>query len=162
MLLLIITFSCKNETVSLKSTIYNDHNGLSDNTVRSIAIDSLNNKWFATQSGVSKFDSQNWWNYSINSGLVDTYLLSIAIDKKGNKWIGSYYGVSKFDGTNWTQYTALNYFLPLVSSIAIDKQGNKWFGTMNNGIMMFDDIHKLYYTISDGLAGNRVNSIAID
>ena len=84
-LIVTITFSCKKETRSPGWTIYTDSNGLSSNTVSSIAIDSQNNKWFGTTTGVSKFDGKNWFNYGLSNGLADTYILSIAIDKQRNK-----------------------------------------------------------------------------
>jgi len=39
-------------------------NGLANNIVNSIAIDTLGNKWFGTWSGVSKFDGTNLTTYT--------------------------------------------------------------------------------------------------
>ncbi len=81
--------------------------GLIDNDVRSIAIDSEGNKWFGTfHGGVSKFDGKKWITYTTDDGLADNNVSSIAIDSEGNKWFGTRGGVSIFDGTNWTTYVS--------------------------------------------------------
>ncbi len=89
---------------------YTEDNGLADNNVYSIAIDSDGVKWFITNSwnekwyyyigsGVSSFDGETWTTYTKSDGLADNDVQSIAIDSEGVKWIGTYRGgVSRFDG----------------------------------------------------------------
>ena len=107
--------------------------GLVDNIVQSIAIDSEGNKWFGTSGGVSKFDGKNWTTFTTDDGLAYNEAPFIVIDPEDNKWIGyGYYakGVSKYDGTNWTTYTESDGLVDdRVLSIAVDSAGNKWFGT---------------------------------
>ena len=113
--------------------------GLIDNDVRSIAIDSEGNKWFGTTEGVSKFYGTNWTTYTTSDGLAENRVNSIAIDLEGNKWFGTTEGVSKFDGTNWTNYTTSDGLAEnWVVSIAIDSYGNKWFGT-GGGVSFLGD-----------------------
>jgi ligand-binding sensor domain-containing protein len=142
-------------------TNYNIDN--SGNSVRSIAIDTQGNIWFAGSS-LSKFDGTYWTTYP-NSGLIYHYIYAVAIDAQGNVWIGTDDGVSEFNNTNLTTYTTDNSGLTgnLVLSIAIDAQGNKWFGT-NNGVSKFDGTNWTVYNVQEGLFafGTNMQSIAID
>jgi len=167
--ILLIVIIAQNITRAQTWTTYTIANGLVNNTVNAIAIDSLNNKWFGTMNGVSMFDGTSWTNYdsiSTAGGLVNNNINAIAIDPQGKKWFatGFYYavgaqgGVSVFDGVNWTNYLTGTTVL----SIAIDAQGNKWFGTHYNGVIKFDGTNWTTYTTTDGLAENCVNAIAID
>lgn len=54
--------------------------GLVDNVVLSIAIDSLGNRWFGTSEGISRFDDTNWTSYPNDGNNVN----SIATDSEGN------------------------------------------------------------------------------
>jgi ligand-binding sensor domain-containing protein len=147
-------------------TVYKTSNsGLPNDTVFTIAIDRVGNKWIGTSGGLAKFDGVNWtvYNYS-NSGLPDNRVYAIAIDAQGNKWIGTYGGLAKFDSLNWTVYKTLSG-LPsnLVTAIAIDGGGNKWIGTYGGGLAKFDGVNwTVYNTSNSSLPNNRVYAIAID
>ncbi|MGB6340975.1 MAG: two-component regulator propeller domain-containing protein [Candidatus Aminicenantaceae bacterium] len=78
-------------------TKYISADGLADNVILSIAIDSEGNKWFGKHGGgVSKFDGANWTTYTTDDGLVDNRVLSIAMDLDGNMWFGTRAGLSFF------------------------------------------------------------------
>jgi len=143
---------------------YTTADGLADNIVLSIAIDSTGNKWFCTSEGISRFDGTNWATYTIDDGVADN-VNSMAIDSEGNKWFGTNHGVSSFDGVNWTVYDKSDGLAnDEVSSIAIDSEDNIWFayGFNGNGVSKFDGTNWTTYTASDGLANDYVSSIAID
>lgn len=144
-------------------TTYNTGNGLANNYVNAIAIDTAGVKWFGTDNGVSKFNGTNWTTYRFNDGLANNVVYSIAIDTSDVKWFGTNGGgVSKFDGTTWTTYiTTQGFNNNSVRAIAIDNTGTKWFGT-NNGVNKFDGTTWTTYTTDSGLAANEVISIAID
>ncbi|MFC1537410.1 two-component regulator propeller domain-containing protein, partial [Gemmatimonadota bacterium] len=145
-------------------TKFNSSDGLVNNHVYSIAIDSQGNKWFGTYGGVSRFDGSNWTTYTTSDGLAPSGVRAIAIDSQGNKWFGTHGGgVSKFDGTNWTAYTTADGLAHnIVKAIEIDSQGNKWFGTYGGGVSRFDGTNWTTYTEADGLADNKVFAIALD
>jgi ligand-binding sensor domain-containing protein len=110
---------------------------LISNNIRAIAVDSQNNKWVATDAGVSKFDGTRWTSYTKNEGLINDDVYSVAIDNQGIVWFGTAYGISKFDGVNWQNYLTPAGIGTYVYAIAVDKQNNKWFGT-NSGLIKFD------------------------
>ena len=148
-------------------TTYNTSNSeLAGNFVNVITIDALDNKWFGTSFGLSKFDGNNWTTYNASdSGLAGDDVEAIAIDALGNKWFGTDgWGVSKFDGTHWTTYNTSNSGLSddCVLAIAIDASGSKWFGTYS-GVSKFDGTNwDTCNTINSGLASDWVLAIAID
>ena len=56
-----------------------------------MAIDDFDTKWICTDSGLVKFDGNNWKVFTeSNSGLPYDRITTIAIDKSGNKWIGTF------------------------------------------------------------------------
>ena len=166
-LISIIILSCEKteveDTPSLKWTKYTTVDGLSNDNIHAIAIDSSDDIWVGTDYGVSKFDGVNWTNY------IDFKLqvLAIAIDKEGVKWFGTYGGsIVSFNGTTWKYYnndeSLSNCNVSnIVISIAIDSIGNKWFGTAN-GVAKYDGVNWTSYSMSDGLVNDLVASIEID
>jgi ligand-binding sensor domain-containing protein len=147
-------------------TIFNSQNSqLPINTVRAIAIDSLNRKWVGTDYGLAVFDETNWTIYQTsNSGLPDNAIRSIAFDNNGAAWIGTINGgVAKFDGTNWTVYDQFNSPLPSqqINAVAFDSSNNKWIGT-TSGLVKFDDTNwTVWDNTNSALVSNNIQTIAI-
>lgn len=158
LMILLAVLSCNKEDELPAGMInYTTKNGLFDNYVNNIVVDTKGNVLVGCGSafsedghyegGLSKFDGQKWVTYHVSDGLAMDWILSMAMDQQGVCWIGTNgKGVSKFDGTHWTTYTRAdglsnNY----VSSVAVDKQGNKWFGSY--ALNKFDGTHwKTYGT----------------
>jgi len=88
------------------SATYRQKDGLFNNFVRDIAIDSKGTMWFGnydvyTQDpGISKKSSTGWKWYSITDGLINAQLKRIAVDKSDRIWIATAAGVSKFTDAN--------------------------------------------------------------
>jgi len=130
--------------------------GLANNIVRNVMIDSKSNIWFGTDGGgVSKYDGTTWTTYTTEDGLADNIVLGIAEDSEGNLWFVTWGGgVCKFDGDNWTTYTsAEGLALNLVHSVFEDSEGNFWFGT-ERGVSKFDGTTWTTYNTKDGLVNN--------
>ncbi len=143
--------------------IFTIEDGLADNNVTKIAIDSSHNKWFGTVNGVSKFDGKHWINYTEEDGLVSNNIHTLCIGPDGKKWFGTNYGVSCFNDTNWITYTesdglADNY----IKTIAIDSEGSKWFGTYGSGVSKLTDTTWTTYTKYDVLLDNYITEIVIE
>ena len=83
-------------------TTYTTEDGLIDNRVWGIAVDSLNNKWFATfREGVSMFDGKKWFSYTEKDGLAFRVCSSLAVDRDGSVWIATEEGVSVLKPANF-------------------------------------------------------------
>ena len=133
---------------------YKIEEGLADDFVVKIEIDSEDNIWAATLEGVSKFDGNKWISYNTtNSGLASNNVISLKIDSKGNIWFGtSDMGVSKFDGTNWTTFSEEDGLIyHWIDDITEDLNGNLWFSSNysysieKRGLSKFDGTNWMTY-----------------
>jgi len=154
-------------TATGKWTTYNTANsGLADDIVNEIEIDLQGNLWFATSSGVSRFDGSTWISYNTsNTDLEDSYIRSLGIDSSGIIWVGTNQGgAGSFDGSEWVIYTESNSGLTSNSiyEIAVDGANRKWFST-GVGLCRFDGANWIIYTAANsGLPDDGVVAITVD
>jgi hypothetical protein len=90
-------------------TKYTTINGLPDNNIRDIALDS-SGVWLGTNGGASYFNGTTFSNLNTGNGLCNNNLRSVTVDNSGNKWFGSGAsggGLSKYNSTTntFTNYT---------------------------------------------------------
>ncbi|MFH7000333.1 histidine kinase [Flavobacterium sp. FlaQc-57] len=86
--------------------------GLPNNAVRSLFLDSKNILWIGTENGVSKMENGMFTTIDESNGLGHNSCWDIAEDADENMWFASYGGgVSKFDGKNFTVFTTKNGLL---------------------------------------------------
>lgn len=106
------------------------------NDVNSIAIDSHDVIWAATESGVSRFDGKNWSNYTVAEGLPSNEILSIATTPNGVVWVGTRdAGVACFDGRKWNAFTTADGLASnRVDAIATAPNDTIWFAHWGNGV----------------------------
>lgn len=75
--------------------------GLKENDVWLVAIDSSDNVWIAygDEPGVSKFNYHNFTHFTKEDGLAHNIVNSIYVDAKGNIWFATRGGVSMLRDT---------------------------------------------------------------
>lgn len=84
--------------------------GLTDLSVRHITQDKYGFMWFATHSGVARYNGYEITSYKFNSADTTTIcsnrVESAFADKQGNVWFGTLYGFCKFNfnKNNFTRY----------------------------------------------------------
>lgn len=115
--------------------------GLSQNSVISIAQDSTGYLWLATQDGLNKYDGQSFKKYEFLftdiTNVEYSDLGKVYRDKEDNLWVIPSSNIPhKYDAQTDT-------FLPLlelkdVTSMFQDLQLNFWFGTYNSGLFKKD------------------------
>ncbi len=146
--------------------------GLSQSTIFSSLQDSEGYMWFATRSGLNRYDGYKfnlYFNHPKDStSLSDDGTNSLYEDRNGNLWIGTIYGnINRFDRMTETfvyknvsdlldvlpDQTDDFYEYPLsfsrhqkttITSIAEDKEGKLWIGTWGCGIIVIDKYFKKY------------------
>jgi len=69
---------------------YNASNGLAGSTVYDMCQDRDGFMWFATESGLSRYDGTHFKNFTVKDGLPDNEVLKIFADSKGRVWIGTF------------------------------------------------------------------------
>lgn len=90
----------------LPSKNYSTADGLPNNAIRSLFLDSTNILWIGTENGVSKMENGSFSNLDESDGLGHNSCWDISQDRNGNMWFASYGGgVSKFDGKKFTVFT---------------------------------------------------------
>ncbi len=101
------------------------------NYVFSILVDKKDHVWAGTWGGgVSRFDGEQWHNYSTNDGLVGNVVYSIAEGREGSLWFGTNKGLSRFDGTRWYSYERKDGVLSdHVYAISVVSEEEVWVGT---------------------------------
>ncbi len=65
---------------------YNVKDGLANATVYGAVQDAEGFIWFATPTGVSKFDGKRFRNYTKKDGLTDNDVIKLAADSRGRVW----------------------------------------------------------------------------
>lgn len=91
---------------------YSTTDGLPNNAVRSLFLDSKNVLWIGTENGVSRMENGSFSNLSETDGLGHNSCWDINQDINGNMWFASYGGgVSKYDGKKFTVFTTKNGLL---------------------------------------------------
>lgn len=128
---------------------YTSVQGLTNNKITAITIDSGNNLWIGTNGGgLNKFDGKNWTNYTVTQGLASDTVFSIVFDNQKNMWVGTKAGASKFNGQNWTTFTTKNSGIPAnsIRVLGSDQQNNVWFGTAST-LCRFDGKDWVRFTV---------------
>ncbi|MEM5564277.1 two-component regulator propeller domain-containing protein [Psychroserpens sp. AS72] len=115
--------------------------GLSQNSVVSIAQDSIGYMWFATQDGLNKYDGINFtfYNKQFEDVTRPTYskLGKIYVDQLGVLWIISNSGIlEKFD--NKTETFKHIQTIENASVVFQNKKKDYYIGTYGNGLYKID------------------------
>jgi hypothetical protein len=117
---------------------YSTTDGLPNNAVRSLFLDSKNVLWIGTENGVSRMENGSFSNLDETDGLGHNSCWDINQDANGNMWFASYGGgVSKYDGKKFTVFNVKNG-LPLDRVRKLFSYKNKMFIGTELGISIID------------------------
>ena len=85
---------------------YTTADGLPNDAVRALFLDSNKVLWIGTENGVSRMENGSFSTIDESDGLGHNSCWDISQDANGNMWFASYGGgVSKFDGKNFAIFT---------------------------------------------------------
>ena len=145
---------------SLRNTFTRD-NGLANEYVFSIGVDSEGYKWFGTNAGgASRYRDGVWKTYFPMHGLADYWVYSFANQHNGDLWIGTWAGVNRVNLRNMQFTTYVKELInEWVYGIAVDNQDRVWFGT-EAGISRFDGKSWKSWSHKDGLGAPNKNHLA--
>ncbi len=118
--------------------------------------------------GISRFDGDEFVNYSVKNGLENNNVQDIAEDQKGRLWLGTNSGLSSFDGKTFKNYNVSNG-LPLsaVSRMIIARDATTlWIYHTFKGMCRVDvsgdEPTFRLFTEADGLAQDHCDMIVED
>ncbi len=130
-------FSINGIGQNIPHKIFTTEQGLPGNTVYDMLQDNKGYMWFATGSGVSRFDGRHFVNFSIKDGLTDLDVLELFQDSKGRIWFLSLNGSACYwlDGKIYNEetvpYLAQVRLRSGIVSMQEDKHGTLWIGGVN-------------------------------
>lgn len=136
--------------------------GLANEYVFAIGIDSLGYKWFGTNAGgVSRYKKGKWKTYFPMHGLADYWIYSFAEQKNGSFWIGTWAGANAVDLESMQFKT---YYKELINewvyAIDVDSKDRVWFGT-EGGVSMLDGDEWRHWTHKDGMGADNTTDLPI-
>ncbi|MDQ3109407.1 MAG: histidine kinase [Bacteroidota bacterium] len=150
---------------------YTEKDGLILDWIRSATQDEAGNFWFASKSGVSKFEpgatsGKRFLNFDETNGLFYPNINTVMQDKEGKVWFGTDgKGVLKFAGETFVTYTTQDGLSSdIIMAVTEDNQKNRWFCTYGNGVCRQDPLQNSFtnYTTADGLNNNIVWTCVAD
>jgi ligand-binding sensor domain-containing protein len=143
----------------LRNTFTRD-DGLANEYVFAIFIDSQGYKWFGTNAGgTSRYRDGEWDVYFPMHGLADYWIYAFAEQKDGPLWIGTWAGANSVDLDTMKFTTYLKELInEWVYAIDIDSRERVWFGT-EGGISLFDGKTWRHWTHEDGLGAPNTDEL---
>jgi sugar lactone lactonase YvrE len=139
---------------------YTRNDGLANEYVFAVGIDSQGYKWFGTNAGgASRFKNGKWKTYFPMHGLADYWIYAFANDRDGNLWIGTWAGANLFDVKTGKFKTYVKELInEWVYGLAVDASGRVWFGT-EGGVSMYDGKRWQSWNHKDGLGAPNVKNL---
>jgi ligand-binding sensor domain-containing protein len=136
--------------------------GLANEYVFSIFVDSQDNKWFGTNGGgASRYKAGNWKTYFPMHGLADYWVYSFAEQRPGVIWIGTWNGANRLDMATGKFKTYVHQLVnEWVYGVTVDAKQRVWFGT-EGGVSMFDGKHWKSWTHKDGMGAPNEDNLPI-
>ena len=141
---------------------YTRDNGMANEYVFSIFIDSRGEKWFGTNGGgVSRYDGAKWKTYFPMHGLADYWVYSFTEQRAGTMWVGTWAGLNALDIKTGTFKTYLKELVnEWVYGLAVDSKDRVWVGT-EGGINMFDGQNWKTWTHAEGLGAPNTDNLPV-
>ena len=133
-------------------TSVTDSDGLLNNKVRSLLINTQDERWVATSDGITVLDNTNAFDMNHTTMLTlpapDTLnpIEDIEMDSQGNIWVGVYVdylvtegGVCGYNGSEWIEYQVVDGLIgPVIRAIAVDDNDDLWVAT-STGVSRLSD-----------------------
>jgi ligand-binding sensor domain-containing protein len=130
-------------------TNYTKEDGLLNNDVNRLSIDSKGNKWFLSSLGLSKFDGINWTNYTKEQISSDIYALNdLEIANEDTVYLATDNGLYWYDGIDGHTWVKNFPFYTATHDLTTDAQNNLWLVDVW-GISKFSSTFN--YITNDGL-----------
>ncbi|MCP4520186.1 MAG: SpoIIE family protein phosphatase [Cytophagales bacterium] len=137
-------------------------NGLLNDKVRCLLLDSKGGLWIGTDGGASKMNGKLFQHYTTEQGLASNKILTIFQDKSHNIWFGTKGGASELKGNQIITYTKEDGLIAnRIKAISQDYIGNIWFGT-KDGASYFNGTKFKNISEKNGLSNNRIRIIKRD
>ena len=141
---------------------YSSGNGLLDNFVSALLVDSGGDLWIGTLKGLNLLKDGRMISFTRQDGLSDNSVTSLMEDRGGHIWIGTWNGASLFSGGKFINFSTKNG-LPnnFIYSLGRDRESNIWFGT-HGGASCLTSLNIETYSTEEGLPNKMIIAIIQD
>lgn len=153
-------------------------NGLSNNTILKIMIDSKGFMWFATRDGLNRYDGYQYKIFmydpqNLETSLGNNYTVSLYEDRTGNIWVGTIEGLYVYNSEKeiFSKFsTTTNKGVGVcgkITAITGDLQGNIWIADYAHGLFQYNLTnsrlqHFGHSANKNSLSSNDITSICVD
>ena len=139
--------------------------GLPDDAICSMFIDSAQDLWIGTQTGgLSRWRQGAFATYAEAKGMPAMAAANILSDSRGDLWMGTWgQGVFRLHDGHLLRATPPG--LPVstpVRALAENQRGQVWIGTWFDGVYRYDRGAYRHYLLGTESPGNAVSSILVD
>ena len=147
--------------------VFRDSDGLPQNTIQAITLDSKGTLWIATQDGAASYDGQRWTVVDMPGHARSNFVRAIQATADGNLWFGTQAGgLHRLAEGRWS--TPLDpatrpAFARINALLALPGAGGKpvlWAGSHDGGVARLEDGAVTVFDTSAGLPANRVWGLA--
>lgn len=137
--------------------------GLADDHVRALLVDSWANIWMGTSGGgLSRFQGQPFGYYSRRQGLREQ-VYAIAEDADCALWLGNAdRGLAVLAGDSMRYFTQNQLSNTKVKTLHRGSRDMMWIGTEGNGLARYHNGEFMWFGVQNGLGGNWVRAIEED
>jgi ligand-binding sensor domain-containing protein len=157
------------------ATSYTTADGLLENKITAVALDTGHTKYFGSVSGINYFKAGEF--EAVTYGDFPESLLNAAVNDLATRndsiYIATGLGIGRLianvDGitgaSRWTKEYGMTPLSGNILTITIDSRGNQWFGTdagAEKHVGLKAKENWTLYTTSEGLIQNRIHAIAED
>jgi ligand-binding sensor domain-containing protein len=118
---------------------YTEADGLAGNDIRALALDSQSRTWIGSETGLSIWTGNGFFNLTTDNGLPSDVITSLLSD--GDLvWIGTDMGLLRFQDNQLQVFNTGNINLPSngITALALDADGSLLVGT-ESGLARFRD-----------------------
>ncbi len=139
---------------------YSVNEGLPSGNVYDVHTDDQGYLWFATSTGVVRFDGSDYKIFDTNDGLKDALVYDLYFEPDGDTWVSTEFGgLAKFDGSRYNYLPELAELdTMLINYITSVRENELWIGTDQYGIAIWDqETNEIEYINEEtGLSSNQI------
>lgn len=153
-------YKLNEQTGKFKAFRNNDYQGLINDHIAQLTIDSKGRLWIGTFFGLCcmDIDTETFASFGVGSGLSNLSVYSIAEDEKGTIWVGTQNGLNKYNSEKnlfESIYPRSPELSPVINGII--PVGNQLWLSTNSGIINYSPLTYEYkeYKVHDGLQSNE-------
>jgi hypothetical protein len=136
-----------------------------DDSVTTLAVDSLERVWAGTKHGLWRYDGTVWTPFTMLDGLPSNSITCIAVSHKGDIAVGTESGIGINTEGKWTSIGKENGLPDSVVNALVFGKNNRLFVGTSHGLAMVqpDSLSQIVrFDSSNGLLSNNVKALFID